>query len=272
MRISSNNYDYYNQAYSLNSLSNAKVSATNSDFSKTETEAISFQPRKYSSTDQNANIMNLSSSGRMMRDSLQMQDAGSSEMSEKMEKIRTDMDSIKSADIDSMSADELKETLTNLQTDMAAIPSRDGRGNDIQQADISSMSETDMKDMLEKIQEHAKNMPEMGEGMPPPPPPKNGGFDASQILNGILGGQDEDTSSLNASNDMQSIVQQIADKLIESYKSSSEESSDDYVEKLKDSLSSMFSQQKNSIDDFSNMIFNKLDAWNSEEKTKTDET
>lgn len=270
MRISSDYYDYYSQSYALNSLSNAKISSGNSNSSQNETEAISFQPRRHSAVSGNDNLMNLSSSGKMMRDSLQMQGKDSSEISEKMEQIKTDMDSIKTADIDGMSADDVKTALTNLQNDFKAMPSPDGSANDIQQADISSMSESEMREMLKEVQEKAKNAPEMGEGMPPPPPPMMGGFDPSQMLNGMFGSQ-SDTDSVNSSSDTQSILQQIIDNITESYDSSTE-SSDDYVAKLKESISSMFSEQKNSIDDFSKMIFSELDDWNTQEKTKTQET
>jgi len=163
-------------------------------------------------------------------------------------------------------------TITQEQADAIqdALISPDGSFEEIEEADISSMTESDMRGMLEKIQERTKNAPEMGEGMPPPPPPMMGGFDPSQMLSGMFGSQN-DTGSVSSSNDNESILQQIIDNLTESYDSSTE-SSDDYVEKLKDSLNSMFSQQKSEIDNFYSMIFNKLDAWNSEEKTKTQET
>lgn len=169
MRISSSYSDYYySQSNPLSYLSNAKLSTGNSDASQNETEAVSFPERKRSVTSGDGNIINLSLSGSMLRYSLQTQESESTDMHEKMEKIKTDMDSIKTADIDRMTADEVKETLANLQADMAFMPPRpDGRTDDIQQADIDSMSEAEMREMLKSIQERAQNAPEMPEGMPP---------------------------------------------------------------------------------------------------------
>ncbi|KZL89590.1 hypothetical protein [Clostridium magnum] len=162
MKISSNYYDYYNQIYQLNSLSNTQINSDfqidndNSSLSEDKTKAINFiQTRNYI-PDENVDIANLNYSGTMVANSLRMQSVDTSEMSESIEKLNTDLDSLKTTDIDSMSADEAKELLIQLQIDMSSIKSLEGEANDI--SDIDSISESDIKDMLKNIQENANNM------------------------------------------------------------------------------------------------------------------
>jgi hypothetical protein len=171
MKISSNYYDYYSQMYQLNSLSNSQtntdsqIGTEDSSSSKNQTKAISsIQTRSYV-PDENVDIEDLNYSGTMLANSLKLQSNYSSEISENMEKLKTDMDSLKTTDIDNMSSDDAKEILTQLQTDMSSINSPDGESSDISNIDIDSMSESDMKDILKKIQDQANSMP-----VPPPPP------------------------------------------------------------------------------------------------------
>ena len=193
MKISSNYYDYYSQMYQLNSLSNTQVNTDSqietddSNSSKNKTKAISSSQIRSYVPDENVDIADLNYSGTMLANSLKLQSNDSSEMSQSMEKIKTDMDSIKTSDIDSMSADDIKKTLTQLKTDMASIKSPDGESSDISNIDIDSTSESDMKDILKKVQDQANSMPA------PPPPPST---ENSNVLSKI----NEDVESIKTAN------------------------------------------------------------------------
>lgn len=168
MQISSNYYDYYNQLYQLNSILNSNntnstsstASSSSGNSSQSSTQAVdSITTATPFITDASTDITNLNYSGRMFMNPLSLQsssDSSSSQMSQSMEKLKTDMDSIKSADIDTMSADDVKKALTTLKTDMSAV--RNPYGNAASsKVDLSNMSESDMKSMLKKIQEKANS-------------------------------------------------------------------------------------------------------------------
>ncbi|WP_411681187.1 hypothetical protein [Clostridium thailandense] len=158
MKIYSNQYDYYNQVYQLNSLLNTKVSSNeNSTSSQSETETkVSTVTRPFVSSE-DMDISSLNYNGRILANSVKMQDSGPSEISESMEKIKTDMDSIKNADIDNMSDDEVKSTLTQLKTDLQSVRSPYGKSSNTSNIDIDSISTDDMRSMLKTIQEKAKS-------------------------------------------------------------------------------------------------------------------
>lgn len=383
MNISSNYYNYYTYGtYSSNGLLNANLSTASTDASQNETEAVnSLPPRQFKPMDLES-LFGLSSSGKSIRDSLQTQGTGS-DMSQKFEAVKTDMDAIKSADIESMSADEVKEMLTNLQNDLKAINSNSS-SNSSQTLDISSLTESQTRDMLEDIQENAERMSAMGQGMPnqngmssddfelikgdldtikgldissmsaeeikttltnlqndtkkmsnpdekaqeilstdienmsdsdakslltkiqneiksqpsegkgmrpagpppggPPPggPPPGGSVSSTdesdstdtqtyiEKLLEMLNSEDSSTSSTDStdsSDSIESIMQKLIDKLTENFNAAdTSESSGDYADTIKDSLSSIFEQQRNSIDNLQSMLFSRLDSWNSNEQ------
>lgn len=163
MRIYSNNYDYYTQAYQLNAILNSKVSNEDSTSSKSETETKSSTKIRSVVSTGDMDINSLNYSGRMMMNSVKMQGEVSSEMSENMEKIKTDMDSIKNADIDKMSPDEVKNTLAKLKTDLESIARPEEEANNISNMNIDNMSDSDIKDALKKIQDKVNRAPEQNQ-------------------------------------------------------------------------------------------------------------
>ncbi|KOA18462.1 hypothetical protein CLHOM_33640 [Clostridium homopropionicum DSM 5847] len=72
------------------------------------------------------------------------------------DKIKADMDEIKTTDIDSLSTDELKETLANLIDDINSVRKPHGGYNNNLQINLDNISEEDMRDMLQKIQDNAE--------------------------------------------------------------------------------------------------------------------
>ncbi len=169
MKIYSNQYDYYNQVYQLNSLLNTKVSSNeDSTSSQSENETkISTVTRSFMPSE-DMDISSLNYNGRMLANSVKMQDSGASEISESMEKIKTDMDSIKTADIDNMSADDIKKTLTQLKSDISSVSNSNQETNSITSADLDNMSEADMKSLLEQVQEQANTMSSQKPMVKPP--------------------------------------------------------------------------------------------------------
>lgn len=166
MKISSNYYDYYSQMYQLNSLSNSQINTDSqidtddSNSSQNKTKAISsIQTRSYV-PNENVDIAALNYSGRMLANSLKLQSNDSSEIPENMEKLKTDMESIKNTDIDNMSDDDVKNMFTQLKTDMESMKNPDGQTNDISNINTDTMSASEMKEMLKKIQDNANSMPD----------------------------------------------------------------------------------------------------------------
>lgn len=163
MKINSNYYNYYNLNYGVSKLTSASAGEDSSS-SNSKIDAVSSATRRYPIPEENGNAINLELNGRVMMHSIQLQGVDSSEISQAMEQIRMDMDSIKNEDIDNMSTDDMKEMLAKLQSDMQFVPISDKGTSSIREADIENMSETEMKDMLKNIQAHANSGPE---------PPKN---------------------------------------------------------------------------------------------------
>lgn len=162
MNISSNYYNYYNQIYQLNSLSNSQGSTEDSSSSENETKAISSTRTRSYIPSGESSLADLNYNGRMVMNSLKIQGTDSSEIFQNIDKINEDIDSIKSTDIDSMSADELKEILTDLTSDMKFVSTPYGRPSSAN-VDLDNMSESDMKAILKKIQEQANSMPTIDE-------------------------------------------------------------------------------------------------------------
>ncbi len=231
MRITSNSYDYYKQLYPLSALNTTKLSTGTDETSNSEISSINTERKRTAGI--NANGMGLQLQGMMMR--------------EKMDKLHTDMDSIKTVDIDSMSADEVKETLSNLKTDMDAMPLPPGVESKENEMDLESMTESEMRDKLKEIQTRANNAPEMPKGMPPR-------IEGTEGIQGVSGTDTDFQSSLDT------MLQQIIDKLTESFDSSTQDS-EEYADDLKQSLSSMFSQQGSTFSQLQSMLFDKLDEW-----------
>lgn len=254
MRIFSYYTDYYSQKIATNPTSNALKRSTTKVSSEEETDSTIFMPTRKS--DKNSNTVNLTFNGQMLKDSLFVQGMDDSEGHEKMEKLRTDMDSLLEIDIDSLSSEEIKDLLTTLKTDMEGLPNREGN-NDLSDMDIESMSETDMRELLEKIQERIKDMSEEGNRMPPPPPPMMDMMQAFSSESSTTEGED------SSSNELQEIV----DKLLESFDSTSE-SRDTYITRLKETIELI--QQGMGISDFSSSLFGMLDEWNSQQVTDSD--
>lgn len=169
MKISSSQYDYYDQAYQLKYLLNLQ---TNSDkvnsneesaSSQSETKTKSSAKISYIMPSEDIDITSLNYSGRMLANSVKMKKDGSSEISGNMEKMKTDMNFIRSADIDNMSSDEVKSTLTKLKNDLESVSKPKEEASNILNADIDSMSDSDIKSMLKKIQDKASSAPDQNQ-------------------------------------------------------------------------------------------------------------
>lgn len=239
MNITSNYYNYYKTSSSntVSALAKAKLSTSSSD---TTTSTSNSTQKKSSTATDVLNLLTLSFSGMMFQNALQQKgtDTESSEVNP-MDKLRTDLDAIKTADISSMSADEVKSTLANLQTDLKAMPHQHEKDQEVLSADLENMSEEDMKAMLTQIQEDINNRPERTDQKPPME-----GFDLSQM-----------TDSLSA-------LEKTLQELTENYDSSTQ-SSTDYASQLKETLTNLFAKQKQNIDNLSNEVFNQIDQWSS---------
>lgn len=235
MRISSNSYDYYKMLYSLNTQSSNALNINTLTDSDSQSNTTSTETKKTAGI--NASLMGLNIQGMMMRD--------------KMDKLENDMDSIKTADIDSMTSDEVKETLSKLKSNMEAMPLPPGAQSNTNEIDLESMSETDMRNKLKEIQAHANNAPEMPKGMPP----------RMEGTEGIQGASSTDTDTQST---LDTMLQQIIEKLTESFDSSTGDS-EEYADDLKESLNSMFNRQGSTFSQLQAMLFDKLDQWSTQD-------
>lgn len=159
MRISSNYYNYYTNLYSSNTISNQNTNSEDVSSSESISDLLTI-PRKKPAFEESGSISDLDFSSRRLMHNMKMDGNDTSEASESMNKIKADMDAIKNADIDSMSAEDVKSTLTNFLTDMQSMPRPNEETNDAPEISIDNMSEADMRKMLEDIQERAINAPE----------------------------------------------------------------------------------------------------------------
>lgn len=164
MKISSSYYNYYNQLYPTNSISNQNTGSEDSDSPQDVVDTISSSSSKNTQFQESGSINDLEFSPRKMHHHMRKQDVDTSNSSDSVNKVKADIDAIKTADIDNMSADDLKTTLTNLVTDMNNVPqhkpetkSADAFNkiksdmDSIKKADISSMSADDVKNTLTNL-------------------------------------------------------------------------------------------------------------------------
>lgn len=195
MKIDTNYYDYYNLNSLANVLANKSTDSSNTDEQASQSTAgvSAVSARKTSEYVSNSSYMDLSISGRRVSDSIQNQDENSSVILENVQKIKEDMDSIKTADIDSMTADQIKETLSNLQNDKNALQTSIGNSENTDEIDLDSMSDEELKNLLKDVQDKAQNPPAMGGGKPPMmggAPPKPGA--GPQGVSGTAGTSETD--------------------------------------------------------------------------------
>lgn len=280
MSISSNYSNYYNYYNSNNYVStyfpkrNLEHESKDEILNKINTTALNKNSLLNTISSNNSNNdSNIDFSGMVLMNLLKLANKDTSNSSNDSQtgdnstikiaadKVKTDMDNIKTVDVDSMSAEEIKTTLTNLKNDMDAIPKPYGGKGNSQEQNLDNLSESDLKDMLKKVQERAINAPDMSQ---PPEPPE---FDMVQIIN-KLSQSSEDTDPISFNSDIDSVLRQIVNKLTKLYDSSAE-SSNDYVTSLKTSLTSEFDKEKAAIDKLSSLIFSSLDKWSNEETADT---
>jgi len=157
--ISSDYSNYYNQLNSSIPISKQNINSKDSSTPKDSVDTISSATKKVQPFQESGNIQDLELSARKMMHTMNMQNTDTSEDSESMSKIKTDMNAIKTSDINNMSADDLKTTLSNVITDMQSMPKPQGDSNKTSEINLDSMSESDMRDMLKNIQERAINSP-----------------------------------------------------------------------------------------------------------------
>lgn len=171
MRISSNYYNYYNQLSSTGTSATQTTAADDTTSQDSSDSSVSSAKRKRHHFQETGNIEQLQFTGMRRMDTVGMQDSDedNTAITDNMKKFKTDMDNLKTANIDSMSADDVKTTLTNLLTDMQSMP-RPGeeQGTDntsdssssTTSVDLSNMSEADMRKMLKEMQERINNAPD----------------------------------------------------------------------------------------------------------------
>jgi len=156
MRISSNYYNYYTNLYSSNTISNQTTSSEESTSSESIADVTNSSSRRKAPFEESGSITDLDFSVRKLMHDMKMQDNDTSEISESMNKIKADMDEIKTTDIDNLSTDDLKETLANLINNINAVRKPHGGYNNDLQVNLDNISEEDMREMLQKIQDNAE--------------------------------------------------------------------------------------------------------------------
>ncbi len=237
--------------------------STDSDSSQsTASQAATALLQRLAPPDMGSSAMSLSASGQKIKNSIQRPEP-TEEMKAAMDQVRTDFESISSADVDSLSEDDAKALLDQLIADMGALPAKAGASASVETTgaiDTASLTDSEVKDILEKIQEQLQNGPAAG-GTPPPPPEMQGmmwGFDPTQLLGGSSS-EDTGTTALSSTESTE-MAQQLIDLLTESY-DSSESTSSDYAAKLKESIAQMLEKQKAGMDDFASTLYSELDIW-----------
>lgn len=266
----SNRYDYsYKTNYQTQSLQSSKSPKSSFGIGNDsdETEVRKKNNSGMGSNFMDSNLMGLSFNGSMVKNMLQMKGTDSTEMKANMEQMKTDMDSLKSADVDSMTVDDMKSMLTKLESDRSKMPKPHENTTNSETAnkksvDVSNMSETDMRNMLKNIQKHEKNGPKMPPMMDDMMNNMKNNLNSDSLVNSLSSTDDTTNASGMLGEDY---LQQIIDKLTSGFDSTSQANSatsaSDYTKNLKESLSSYFNKQKSSIDELSNSIFDKLDKW-----------
>lgn len=258
MKINSTAYDYTSllSAYSAQQRTTASTSSDTS----TASAAVESLMKKLAPPDMGSSIMSLSAKGQKVKDSIQRPEPPTEDMKAAMDQVRSDLDTIQSTDVDSLSSDDAKTLLDQLISDMGALPSKTG-STDSTTIDVSALTEDEVKEMLQAIQDKVAKGPG-SDGTPPPPPPEMQGmmwgFDPSQLL-----GTDtsEDTTGISGI-ESEDMANRLVDLLTEAYDSSSETSSE-YVARLKESIAEMLEKQKSSMEDFSATLYAQLDTWSS---------
>lgn len=209
MKISATDYYdyYYTQLYQRNSTNTTSSSTELDDSSDDQKNTVKSSKRKVAYTDDNASIANLNLNGRMVMNSMKMQDDDAEE-SQEVKTLDSDFSSIKTADIDSMSSDEVKAAFSKLKTDVEAVKasyikaksnstsaatttattteaatdttsttSTDSSTSTVASNTTSTttdtLTEADMRSILKKVQDNLNNQPPM----PPMPPQDNSASD-----------------------------------------------------------------------------------------------
>lgn len=260
MKINASNTDIASllSAYSARQKSNQSTSTTDTAASQT----VSSLFERLAPPDMGASAMSLSASGQKIKDSIQRPEPPTDEMKAAMDQVRSDFESIQSADVESLSSDDAKDLLNQLIADMGVLPAKQtasGSEETSEALSVSSLTDSEIKDILEQIQDQLENTAASG-GTPPPPPEMQGmmwGFDPSALLSDST----EETTG-TGSTDSTDMAQQLIDLLTESYDSTSESSSD-YAAKLKESIAEMLEKQQSEMSDFASSLYTQLDAWSS---------
>lgn len=260
MKINSSNTDITSllSAYAARQRS---TQSTDTDTSQsTASQAVSSLLGRLSPPDKGASVMSLSASGQKVKDSIQRPEPPTEEMKAAMKQLRTDFQTIQSADVDSLSSDDAKDLLNQLVSDIGVLPgttAASGSEDTAEVFDISSLSDLEIKEILQKIQDQLEKNPKPAGAPPPEMQGMMWGFDPSALLSD---GTSENTGI--SSSDTAQRAQQLVDLLTESYDSSSESSSD-YATELKASIAEMLEKQKSGMDDFASALYAELDSWSS---------
>lgn len=230
MRISSNY-----QSYNLNNATAAKSTDTTSILSNLQNAnslfnnaSVSSDSTSSSSVDDIMSQMANDPRMQMMRMKINSADEGTQA---NMEKMKTAMDTLKNADLETMSLEDKQALLEEVQTTMAEL-----HGEREDAVAVSDMTEEELTSILENMQSHALKGPggPGGPGGPPPggPPPggKAGGVDSASgtteeesalttleaLLEAIA--EDEDTEETeNETSDTKAIQEQTFKNAIEQY-------------------------------------------------------
>ncbi|PRR84061.1 hypothetical protein [Clostridium vincentii] len=161
--ISTDYSSYYRQLYSANSIQKQganSVSSDDSTSSKSTIDSLSSTKKKVVPFQESGNIDDLELSSRKLMHTMKMLNTDTSEESEATSAINSDMEALKTADIDNMTAEDLKTTFSNLLADMQSIQKTDKNSDNAPEVDLDIISESDMRDMLKVIQQRSINEPE----------------------------------------------------------------------------------------------------------------
>lgn len=254
----STNYDYYKQSYLLGSLSSTNAStynnSTTSATNSTSTDSVSaISAKSVSSTEGWEGLLNNLSASRM-RKALEEKTKEMPEEFALKDNIKADIDAIKNLDIANLSDDEVKEILTNLQSDLQQMPPG-GRGQNVLDADLDTLSTDEMRSLLTEVQTDVNSM------------------DKNRPPREDMGLMEMDFSSLLTSDtETEDTLSALIAALTEKYELST--SSDDYLSKLKESVTTTITEQKAKLDSLATSLLEKLDEWNSHlnEESTTDYT
>lgn len=151
------------------------------------------------------------------------------ESKETMDAVRSQVDTIKSLDLESLSDDEVSEILSSFQQTLSSVSKVPTAAQTLKDSDLSTMSATDKSALLESIQTEAINMEStQGKGghmRPNGPPP--GGAPPSSVT--------ESTSATASTSDtektaMEKLLEELLAKLEENQFNSTDSESDTTTE------------------------------------------